>query len=108
MNPQSNEKRGTSATPETPIGSPAPGGRMALGALIQQPRPDRALEGADLVKDGLALGSGPGRLQHDVADLAVGLQVLRRDVEAPPREGFVEAAQRAGHVAVDMDVARAG
>ena len=53
--------------------------------------------------------AGPAlRLDHHVADLAVGLQILRGDVEPAPREHLVEPAQHARHVAVDVDVARAG
>ena len=59
---------------------------MTLGALIQEPRPDRAVERADLVEQRLALGAAAVGLQDHVADFAVGLQVLRGDVEVAPRE----------------------
>ena len=77
-------------------------------ARIEQAGADRSVERADLVKGIPAvLGRSFGFDDH-VADLAVSLQVLRRDVEAALREHVVETPQDAGHVPVHVDVACAG
>lgn len=82
--------------------------RVRLSSCVEQPRPNGSLQGADLVKGFPALLGQTFRLDHDIADLAIRLQMLARDVEAALREGVVEAAEDAGHVPMHMNVARAG
>src|SRR3546814_4944622 len=55
----------------------------------------------------IRLGLVGADVDHHVADFAVGLQELRVDVEIAGGEQFVDARQRAGHVAVDVQQAAA-
>ena len=47
-------------------------------------------------------------VEHDIADLAIRLQILRRDVHAVARKDIVQAPKLAGQVPMHLDEARAG
>src|SRR5580704_2999512 len=86
---------------------------MALSAssdpasvLVHESRPDRAVKRANFVEKITAVVAGQIRIEHDIADLAVGLQILRDNVDVALQKYFVQPPEHAGHVAVN--VAEAG
>src|SRR6266700_2376272 len=76
--------------------------------LIQHANADRAVHGPQVGEQPLALAAHHVGFEHDVADLRIGLQVLRQDVDAVTGDRLVDAAEHAGDVAVNVDEAGAG
>src|ERR1035441_2228507 len=74
--------------------------------FIDQPRPDRAVELTNFVENfGTGL-SGQIGVEHHVADLVVGLQILREDIDVALQEHFIQAPQHAGCVAMNVAESR--
>src|SRR6478609_7193159 len=76
--------------------------------LEYQPCADRAVEGADLLEQRGRILTGEIGVEHDVAEVAGGLQILRGDVDVALEEDLVQPPQHARYVAMDMAEARAG
>src|SRR4051794_38650534 len=83
------------------------GGRAA-SPVVQEACPNGAVQGPHFTQRLLALLAQPFGFHDHIADLGVGLQILRGDVYAAPREHFVEASQHARYVAMNMDEADSG
>src|SRR3954452_20712140 len=77
----------------------------ASGALVEQASADRAVERADLLEDVARVRASVVGFQHHVTDLAVGLVVLRADIDLTLGEHLVEAAEHARQVALHLDEA---
>src|SRR5260221_5629981 len=103
--------RGSASIAWSPIGRCASWrsfeARAPLGALVEQAGADRALERADLLENVARVRAGVVGLEHHVADLAVGLVVLRADIDLALGEHLVEPAEHARQVALHLDEARA-
>ena len=61
--------------------------------VIQHPHPDRSLDVPEISEQTLALPADHIRLQHDIADLRIGLQILREDVDAVARDERLDSVQ---------------
>src|SRR4051794_21696411 len=70
--------------------------------LIQQPGPDRAVEGANLRQNDLTLLAHLLGLEHHITDLAVSLVVLRGDIDLAAGKHVIEAAEHAGKIVLHL------
>ncbi len=75
--------------------------------FIEQPRADRSLQRADFGEHALAVGGRGVGVQHDIADIVVRFIILRGDVDRVPRQHFVQPAEHARQIALDLDETRA-
>src|ERR1700694_5742984 len=75
--------------------------------FVHEPCPDRAVKRANVVKNLVTFVSGQIGIEHDVTYLAVGLQVLREDIDIALQKHLVQSPQYSRHVAVNMAESRA-
>ena len=64
--------------------------------LIDQPCADRALERANFPEQFAAVVVGEIHIQHDIANIAVGLEILGRDIDVALEKYFVQAPSMPG------------
>src|SRR5579863_4872867 len=70
--------------------------------LIDQPCADRALERANFVEQFAAVVIGEVYVEDDITDIAVGLEILGRNINVALEKYFVQAPQHARYIVVDM------
>ena len=80
----------------------------AWPTLVEEPRADRALDRSQLGLDFQRLVGAAVDVDDDIAELAVGLQILGADIQAAPGKYLDDMDQHARRVAVDVDEAGAG
>src|SRR6266700_4651237 len=73
--------------------------------LIQHANADRTVYGPQVGQQSLALAADHVGFEHDVADLRIGLQILRQDVDAVTGDRIVDVTENARDVAVNVDEA---
>ena len=70
--------------------------------LIDQSCADRAVQAANFIQQFTAVVTDQIQIQHDIANIAVGLEILGRDVDVTLEKYLVQASEHPRRVVMDM------
>src|ERR1700678_1537258 len=76
--------------------------RPVTSVLIDEPCADRAVEPANFLQQFTAVVANQIQIKHDITNLAVGLEILGRDVDVALEKYLVQPPQHARNIVVDM------